>query len=61
LNVEKILRGEAASFLLLPGDIVFVPQGGVTNWNEALLQLLPTLQTIGALLNPFVQIKYLSQ
>jgi polysaccharide export outer membrane protein len=38
-----------------------VPPTGVTNWNEALTQLLPSLQTISGLLTPFVQIKFLSQ
>lgn len=61
VNVEKVLRGEAASFLLAPGDIVYVPETTITSWNEAILQLLPTLQTISGLLTPFVQIKFLSQ
>jgi polysaccharide export outer membrane protein len=45
----------------MPGDIVFVPPSGVTTWNEAIQQILPTLQTVSSLLNPFVQIKYLSE
>jgi polysaccharide biosynthesis/export protein len=61
VDVEKILRGEAASFMLAPGDIVFIPASGLTGWNEALNQMLPTLQTISGLLTPFVQVKYLSQ
>ena len=61
VDVNKILRGEAASFLLAPGDIVFVPETTVTSWNETIQQFLPTLQTISGVLNPFVQIKYLSQ
>jgi polysaccharide export outer membrane protein len=40
---------------------VFIPETGVTSWNEALQQILPTLETISGLLNPFVQIKFLSQ
>jgi len=61
VDVNKILRGDAGSFLLAPGDIVFVPETAITSWNEAILQILPSLQTISGLLNPFVQIKYLSQ
>jgi polysaccharide export outer membrane protein len=61
VDVNKILRGAAGSFLLSPGDIVFVPETSITSWNEAILQILPSLQTISGLLNPFVQIKYLSQ
>jgi polysaccharide export outer membrane protein len=61
VDVERILRGEAASFMLAPGDIVFIPPSGVTSWNEAIQLILPTLQTVSSVLNPFVQIKYLSQ
>jgi len=61
IDVDKILRGEAGSFSLSPGDIVFVPETAVTSWNEVLQQILPTLETISGLLNPFVQIKFLSQ
>ena len=61
VNASKILDGEAAPFELMPGDVVFVPARGVTTWNEVLNQLLPTLQTVSGLLNPFVQIRYLQQ
>jgi polysaccharide export outer membrane protein len=61
VDVDKILSGDAASFSLAPGDIVFIPETAITNWNEAIQQLLPTLSTISGLLTPFVQIKFLSQ
>lgn len=61
VDAGKILNGEAAPFELAPGDVVFVPPTGITNWNQALEQLLPTLQTVSGLLTPFVQIKYLSE
>jgi polysaccharide export outer membrane protein len=61
VDVERILDGDAANFHLMPGDIIFVPTTWVTDWNNALSKLLPTLQTISGLLSPFVQIKYLSQ
>jgi polysaccharide biosynthesis/export protein len=61
VDVERILRGEAASFMLAPGDIVFIPPSGVTSWNEAIQLILPTLQAVSSVLNPFVQIKYLSE
>jgi polysaccharide export outer membrane protein len=61
VDVERILDGEAANFHLMPGDIIFVPTTWITDWNNALSKLLPTLSTISGLLNPFVQIKYLSQ
>jgi polysaccharide export outer membrane protein len=61
VDAERILEGEAAPFELEPGDVVYVPLTGIASWNEALEQILPTLQTISGLLTPFVQIKYLSQ
>jgi polysaccharide biosynthesis/export protein len=61
VDASKIIAGEAGDFELTPGDVVFVPARAVTTWNMALEQLIPTLQTVSGLLNPFVQIKYLEQ
>ncbi|MBV8761865.1 MAG: polysaccharide biosynthesis/export family protein [Deltaproteobacteria bacterium] len=61
VNADAIIRGDAAPFPLAAGDIVFVPETAVTRWNQVIGQLLPSLQAISALLNPFVQIKFLSQ
>jgi polysaccharide export outer membrane protein len=61
IDAERMLAGEVGPFELAPGDVVFIPPTGVTNWNEALQQLLPSLATISGLLTPFVQIKYLSE
>jgi polysaccharide export outer membrane protein len=59
VNVNKILKGQAAPFWLAPGDVVFVPPTAITTWNQALEQLIPTLQTVAGLLQPFVQIRFL--
>jgi len=32
----------------------------VASWNQVLLQILPYLQVISGVLNPFVQVRYLS-
>jgi len=61
VNASKIMKGEAAPFPLAPGDVVIVPQTTVTTWNQALEQLLPSLQAVAGVLAPFVQIKYLSE
>jgi polysaccharide export outer membrane protein len=61
VNASKILSGEAAPFELFPGDVVFVPMRAITSWNQVLEQLLPTLQTVAGLLQPFVQIRYLQR
>jgi polysaccharide export outer membrane protein len=59
VNASKILTGQAQNFALQPGDVVFVPPTAVATWNQALRQLIPTLQTISYSLSPFVSIKYL--
>jgi len=61
VDATKILAGEAAPFELAPGDVVYVPSTAITDWNLALSQLLPSLQTVSGLLTPFVQIKFLSE
>jgi polysaccharide export outer membrane protein len=59
VNVEKILDGDAAPFPLEPGDIVFVPRTALATWAQTIEQFVPTLQAVGGVLTPFVQIKYL--
>jgi polysaccharide export outer membrane protein len=61
VNARRILEGKAAPFYLKSGDIVFVPQTDISSWNQALQLLLPSLQAISAVLNPFVSIKYLTK
>lgn len=61
VNATMIMQGKAASFALEPGDIVFVPPSGIATWNQAINQLLPSLEAVSDILNPFVSIKYLTQ
>jgi len=61
VDLDRILAGEAKPFPLTDGDIVYVPKSRVGNWNQAINEMLPTFQLIGAILNPFVQMKFLSQ
>lgn len=61
VDANLILNGQAASFSLEPGDIVFVPPTTVASWNQVLSQVLPSLQVISGVLQPFVSIKYLQQ
>jgi polysaccharide export outer membrane protein len=60
VDVERILEGDAASFHLMPGDVIFVPTTALTDWNNAMEQILPTLQVVSGLLSPYIQIKYLT-
>lgn len=59
VDALMIMNGHAASFQLEPGDIVFVPPTEVATWNQVLSQLIPSLQTVSDVLNPFVSLKYL--
>lgn len=61
VDARAIMDGEALPFTLRPGDIVFVPPTEIATWNQVLSQLLPSLQTVSDVLNPFVSIKYLKQ
>jgi polysaccharide export outer membrane protein len=61
VSVSSILHGKAAPFPLAPGDVVYVPTRGIAKWNLMLDQLMPSAQAVGDTLNPFVQLKYLSE
>ncbi|MFO1054954.1 MAG: polysaccharide biosynthesis/export family protein [Planctomycetota bacterium] len=51
-----MLEGRALPFPLRAGDVIYVPRSGWGNWNDALNEILPSLQTVGAILNPFVSL-----
>jgi len=61
VDFDKILRGEALPLPLMAGDIIYVPRSNIGSWNDAIAEMLPTLQAISAVLQPFVNIKYLSK
>jgi len=60
VDFDKIMRGEAMPLMLQNGDVVYVPKSAFGNWNDAIAEILPSLQAFSALLQPFVNIKYLS-
>ncbi|NTV49336.1 MAG: sugar transporter [Geobacteraceae bacterium] len=60
VDFGKTLRGEALPIMLKSGDVVYVPRSNIGDWNTAIAEMLPTLQAVSALLQPFVNIKYLS-
>jgi polysaccharide export outer membrane protein len=59
VDFDRILRGEALPLPLMAGDIIYVPRSHIGAWNDAINEILPSLQAISALLQPFVQIEYL--
>jgi polysaccharide biosynthesis/export protein len=61
VDVAMMRRGETLPFQLMDGDIVYVPKNMFGTWNDALAELLPSLQAISSFLQPFVSIKYLSK
>ena len=61
VDYEKILRGEAASFMLQDGDIVYVPRSTLGTWNDAISEILPSLNAVSSVLQPFINIKYLTR
>lgn len=61
IDFDRVLRGEALPIPLMGGDIVYVPKSEFGTWNDVIADIMPTLQAISALLQPFVNIKFLSE
>ncbi len=61
VDMQQILHGNALPFPLMEGDIVYVPRNAIGNWNQAIEEILPSLQAISAILQPFVQIEVLKR
>lgn len=61
VDLNRIMRGQAMPFALMEGDILYVPRSRVGSWNQAIQEILPSLQAISAVLQPFVQIQYLKR
>ncbi len=59
VNMEKILIGESPDLPLQAGDIIYVPQGPLADWNDAIALIAPTIGLISGTLEPFVQVKFL--
>lgn len=61
IDFEKILQGEAMPYMLKDGDIIYVPKNRFGNWNDALAEILPSLNAMSAVMQPFIQIRYLTK
>lgn len=61
IDVTKIRRGETLPFQLMEGDVVYVPKTVFGTWNDALNEILPSLNAVSSFLQPFVSIRYLSK
>ena len=60
VDVAAIRRGETVPMQLAEGDVVYVPKNAFGTWNDAIAEILPSLNLVSALLQPFVQIQYLT-
>lgn len=61
VDVAQMRRGETLPMQLIEGDVIYIPQNSFGTWNDAINEILPSLQAVSALLQPFVSIKFLSQ
>jgi len=44
-NFRKVIQGEERDVPLQPGDIVYVPPTGLTDWSRMMDKILPSIQT----------------
>lgn len=60
VDFDRIMRGQAPTFMLTNGDIIYLPRTPLGSWNDAIAELLPTLQAISGLLQPYVTLKFIT-
>ncbi|SDJ79049.1 polysaccharide biosynthesis/export family protein [Aliiruegeria lutimaris] len=61
VDVAAMLKGDKLDFPLQPGDVVYVPKNALGSWNQAIDQILPSLQLISGILTPFALIDSLQK
>ena len=61
VNAEHIFEGIAPDFPLVPGDIVYVPQSKLGDWNDVVAAISPSFALVTDSLQPFVQLKFLTE
>lgn len=61
VDLASIRRGEALPLQLMEGDVIYVPRDAFGTWNDAINDILPSLQAVSTLLQPFVSIAYLTR
>lgn len=53
VNVDSILDGDGFDFSLSPNDVVYVPKGGLSEYNDTVRKLVPTIAALNMLAGPF--------
>jgi len=53
VNIDNIMEGDGFDFLLLPNDVIFVPKGGLSQFNDMVRKIVPTIAALNLLAGPF--------
>ena len=53
VNIDDILVGDGLDFALRPNDIIFIPKGGLSQYNDAVRKIVPTIAAINLMAGPF--------
>ncbi|MDD5697230.1 MAG: polysaccharide biosynthesis/export family protein [Victivallaceae bacterium] len=53
VNIDNILEGNGFDFALEPNDIVYVPKGGLSAYNDVIRKIVPTIAALNLLAGPF--------
>ncbi len=61
VDADQILDGKAPDLALMAGDIVYVPQNALGNWNDVVNAIKPSVELMVSSLQPFVQLKFLTE
>jgi len=53
INVDNVLEGDGLDFALLPNDVIYIPKGGLSQYNDAIRKIVPTIAALNLLAGPF--------
>ncbi len=59
VDFKRVMQGKTLPMALHEGDIIYIPKSAMGSWNDAISDILPSLQAVSSSLQPFVNIKYL--
>jgi len=59
VDFKRVMQGKVLPMQLHEGDIIYVPKSAMGTWNDALSDILPSLQTVSAAFQPAVNFQYL--
>lgn len=60
IDAQKMFDGQAVDYKLEPGDVLYVPQSKISDWNDAISLILPSLELIGGIITPIALIQSLN-